>query len=324
MHIKTQNLDQYAVRTVDMRVDYGDFVAVNELCLNVPKGEIYGLIGPNGAGKTSSFKVLATLMEPTYGDVFIGGVDISLHPEEARKHLGYMPDLAPIATDLKVWEFLDLFAGAHGLNNKTGKLRVEECLDKVALDDKRNEYCKSLSRGMMQRLVLAKTLLHRPSLFLLDEPASGMDPESRKALRYTVRQLANEGAAVLLSSHILTELEDMCTMVGMMSKGNLVESGKISDVITRRSNEEKSLIIESLDDLTPIANFISTNKLVGNFLVNEDELVFSFNGNDEEQVQLLNDLVVEGFRIKSLREQKKNIEQILLEMNSAPNLEEPS
>ena len=324
MHIKTQNLDQYAVRTVDMRVDYGDFVAVNELCLNVPKGEIYGLIGPNGAGKTSSFKVLATLMEPTYGDVFIGGVDISLHPEEARKHLGYMPDLAPIATDLKVWEFLDLFAGAHGLNNKTGKLRVEECLDKVALDDKRNEYCKSLSRGMMQRLVLAKTLLHRPSLFLLDEPASGMDPESRKALRYTVRQLANEGAAVLLSSHILTELEDMCTMVGMMSKGNLVESGKISDVITRRSNEEKSLIIESLDGLTPIANFISTNKLVGNFLVNEDELVFSFNGNDEEQVQLLNDLVVEGFRIKSLREQKKNIEQILLEMNSAPNLEEPS
>ncbi|MBD28473.1 MAG: hypothetical protein CMO38_04400 [Verrucomicrobiaceae bacterium] len=324
MHIKTQNLDQYAVRTVDMRVDYGDFVAVNELCLNVPKGEIYGLIGPNGAGKTSSFKVLATLMEPTYGDVFIGGVDISLHPEEARKHLGYMPDLAPIATDLKVWEFLDLFAGAHGLNNKTGKLRVEECLDKVALDDKRNEYCKSLSRGMMQRLVLAKTLLHRPSLFLLDEPASGMDPESRKALRYTVRQLANEGAAVLLSSHILTELEDMCTMVGMMSKGNLVESGKISDVITRRSNEEKSLIIESLDDLTPIANFISTNKLVGDFLVNEDELVFSFNGNDEEQVQLLNDLVVEGFRIKSLREQKKNIEQILLEMNSAPNLEEPS
>ncbi len=229
-----------------MRVDYGDFVAVNELCLNVPRGEIYGLIGPNGAGKTSSFKVLATLMEPTYGDVFIGGVDISLQPEEARKHLGYMPDLAPIATDLKVWEFLDLFASAHGLSGKIRRTRIEECLGKVALDDKRNEYCKSLSRGMMQRLVLAKTLLHRPSLFLLDEPASGMDPESRQALRYTVRQLAKDGAAVLLSSHILTELEDMCTMVGMMSKGNLVESGKISDVITRRSNDQKSLIIESL------------------------------------------------------------------------------
>ena len=307
-----------------MRVDYGDFVAVNELCLNVPRGEIYGLIGPNGAGKTSSFKVLATLMEPTYGDVFIGGVDISLHPEEARKHLGYMPDLAPIASDLKVWEFLDLFASAHGLNGGNRRSRIEECLDKVALEDKRNEYCKSLSRGMMQRLVLAKTLLHRPSLFLLDEPASGMDPESRQALRYTVRQLANDGAAVLLSSHILTELEDMCTMVGMMSKGNLVESGKISDVITRRSNDQKSLIIESLDSLNEIASYISSEEFVGDHLVKEKELIFSFNGNDEDQTKLLGGMVNKGFRIKSLREQKKNIEQILLEMNAAPNSEESS
>ena len=242
----------FAVQTVDMRVDYGDFVAVNELCLNVPRGEIYGLIGPNGAGKTSSFKVLATFMEPTYGDVFIGGLDISLKPEEARKHLGYMPDLAPIATDLKVWEFLDLFASAHGINGKARSLRIEECLDKVTLGDKRNEYCKSLSRGMMQRLVLAKTLLHQPSLFLLDEPASGMDPESRQALRNTVRQLADEGAAVLLSSHILTELE----------------------------------------------------------------VIFSFNGDDENQAKLLASMINQGFRIKSLRERKKNIEEILLEINN--------
>ena len=324
MHIKNDNANEFAVQTVDMRVDYGDFVAVNELCLNVPRGEIYGLIGPNGAGKTSSFKVLATLMEPTYGDVFIGGVDISLQPEEARKHLGYMPDLAPIATDLKVWEFLDLFASAHGLSGKIRRTRIEECLGKVALDDKKNEYCKSLSRGMMQRLVLAKTLLHRPSLFLLDEPASGMDPESRQALRYTVRQLAKDGAAVLLSSHILTELEDMCTMVGMMSKGNLVESGKISDVITRRSNDQKSLIIESLDNLNEIASYISSEEFVGDYLVNENELMLSFNGNDEAQSQLLSGMINKGFRIKSLREQKKSIEQILLEMNASSTTEQTS
>ena len=324
MHINNDNSNEFAVQTVDMRVDYGDFVAVNELCLNVPRGEIYGLIGPNGAGKTSSFKVLATLMEPTYGDVFIGGVDISLQPEEARKHLGYMPDLAPIATDLKVWEFLDLFASAYGLSGKIRRTRIEECLGKVALDDKRNEYCKSLSRGMMQRLVLAKTLLHRPSLFLLDEPASGMDPESRQALRYTVRQLAKDGAAVLLSSHILTELEDMCTMVGMMSRGNLVESGKISDVITRRSNDQKSLIIESLDNLNEIASYISSEEFVADYLVNENELMLSFNGNDEAQSQLLSGMINKGFRIKSLREQKKSIEQILLEMNASSNPEQIS
>ena len=151
-----------------------------------------------------------------------------------------------------------------------------------------------------------------------------MDPESRQALRYTVRQLANDGAAVLLSSHILTELEDMCTMVGMMSKGNLVESGKISDVITRRSNDQKSLIIESLDNLNEIANYISSEEFVGDFLVKENELIFSFNGNDEDQTKLLGGMVNKGFRIKSLREQKKNIEQILLEMNAAPNSEESS
>ena len=316
MHLNSINSEKFAVQTVDMRVDYGDFVAVNELCLNVPRGEIYGLIGPNGAGKTSSFKVLATLMEPTYGDVFIGGVDISLKPEEARKHLGYMPDLAPIATDLKVWEFLDLFASAHGINGKARSLRIEECLDKVTLGDKRNEYCKSLSRGMMQRLVLAKTLLHQPSLFLLDEPASGMDPESRQALRNTVRQLADEGAAVLLSSHILTELEDMCTMVGMMSKGNLVESGKISDVITRRSNQQKSLIIESLGNLSEITNYLNSQELVGDYVINENELIFSFNGDDETQAKLLASMINQGFRIKSLRERKKNIEEILLEINN--------
>ena len=316
MHLNSINSEKFAVQTVDMRVDYGDFVAVNELCLNVPRGEIYGLIGPNGAGKTSSFKVLATLMEPTYGDVFIGGVDISLKPEEARKHLGHMPDLAPIATDLKVWEFLDLFASAHGINGKARSLRIEECLDKVTLGDKRNEYCKSLSRGMMQRLVLAKTLLHQPSLFLLDEPASGMDPESRQALRNTVRQLADEGAAVLLSSHILTELEDMCTMVGMMSKGNLVESGKISDVITRRSNQQKSLILESLGNLSEITNYLNSQELVGDYVINENELIFSFNGDDENQAKLLASMINQGFRIKSLRERKKNIEEILLEINN--------
>ena len=143
-----------------------------------------------------------------------------------------------------------------------------------------------------------------------------MDPESRQALRNTVRQLADEGAAVLLSSHILTELEDMCTMVGMMSKGNLVESGKISDVITRRSNQQKSLILESLGNLSEITNYLNSQELVGDYVINENELIFSFNGDDENQAKLLASMINQGFRIKSLRERKKNIEEILLEINN--------
>ena len=232
MHINNDNSNEFAVQTVDMRVDYGDFVAVNELCLNVPRGEIYGLIGPNGAGKTSSFKVLATLMEPTYGDVFIGGVDISLQPEEARKHLGYMPDLAPIATDLKVWEFLDLFASAYGLSGKIRRTRIEECLGKVALDDKRNEYCKSLSRGMMQRLVWAKTLLHRPSLFLLDEPASGLDPLASNELSSSLKKISENGSAILMASHDIFRMRETCDKIGILKSGKLIKEMDTKDVST--------------------------------------------------------------------------------------------
>ena len=148
-----------AIKIVDLRVDYGDFAAVDDLSLIVPAGEVFGLVGPNGAGKTSSFKVLATLMEPTFGEVFLGGIDIALQPESARKVLGYMPDLAPVPSDLKCWEFLDLYAAAHGIQEEVRVSRIDECLEKVELLDKSDAICESLSRGMKQRLVLAKTFI---------------------------------------------------------------------------------------------------------------------------------------------------------------------
>ena len=206
-----------AIKMVDLRVDYGDFAAVDSLSLSVPFGEVFGLVGPNGAGKTSSFKVLATLMEPTFGEVFLCGIDIALQPEKARRVLGYMPDLAPVPSDLKCWEFLDLYAAAHGLEEQERHDRITECLQKVDLEDKRQAICSTLSRGMKQRLVLAKTLLHRPKVMLLDEPASGMDPVSRVALRRILKELAAEGTTVIVSSHILSELSDMCTSIGFMA-----------------------------------------------------------------------------------------------------------
>src|SRR6478752_1800954 len=161
-----------------LRVDYGNFVAVDDLTLAVPAGEVFGLVGPNGAGKTSTFRVLATLLEPTYGRVLIAGHHITDATSQARAALGYMPDLSPVPSDLKVWEFLDCFAAAHGIvTNRRG--RCDECLGEVRLIDKRNVFCNELSRGMKQRLVLAKTLLHSPKVMVLDEPASGMDPVSR-------------------------------------------------------------------------------------------------------------------------------------------------
>ena len=165
-----------AVDIRSLRVDYGDFVAVDNLTLAVPQGEILGIVGPNGAGKTSTFRVLATLMEPTHGDVFFDGVDIAEDPRQARRLMGYMPDLAPVPSDLKVWEFLDFYAAAYGLRDaQQRRQRADRCLETVGLSNLRNNGCRELSRGQTQRVVLAKTILHKPRVLILDEPASGLD-----------------------------------------------------------------------------------------------------------------------------------------------------
>ena len=156
-----------AIDIRSLRVDYGDFVAVNDLSLSVPTGEVFGLVGPNGAGKTSTFRVLATLMEPTYGEVWLDGIDIIDDIEGARRVVGYMPDLAPVPSDLKVWEFLDFHAAAYGIGNRARRRdRVAECLREVDLEAQRNQWCGELSRGQTQRVVLAKTMLHRPRVLL--------------------------------------------------------------------------------------------------------------------------------------------------------------
>lgn len=300
-----------------MRVDYGDFVAVDGLSLTVPRGEVYGLIGPNGAGKTSSFKVLATLMEPTYGDVFIGGVDVALKPEQARKKLGYMPDLAPLASDLKVWEFLDLFANAHGIPAAERPQRLTDCLERVALREKSDAYCRDLSRGMMQRLVLAKTLLHEPSLYLLDEPASGMDPASRASLRETLRGLARDGAAVLVSSHILSELEDMCTMVGFMAGGKLVDSGRIDQVIDRHAiDAERQLEATCSGEIASLLTFVEQHPKTTITESTDRRVIFTLRGDSSEQAILLKEMVEAGIPLKTLSEQHASIEKILLDMEA--------
>jgi len=222
---------QWAIEAEDMRVDYGTTVAVKGLTLRIPYGEVYGLVGANGAGKTSTFSVWATLLKPTYGNVKIGGVDILEKPAEARKMLAYMPDLAPVPSDLKVWEFLDLFARSYGYSAVEGKVRWEECLKMVDLWEKRNDFCKGLSRGMKQRVNLAKAILHHPKVIILDEPASGMDPKSRAQLRTILKRMAKQGSTVVVSSHILNELSDMCSSVGILHHGELIDHGELQQVI---------------------------------------------------------------------------------------------
>ncbi len=304
-----------AIDIRDLRVDYGNFVAVDDLTLSVPRGEIFGLVGPNGAGKTSTFRVLTTLMEPTYGEVFLDGVDIQEDLEAARRIVGYMPDLAPVPSDLKVWEFLDFHAAAYGLGDRSRRRqRVEECLADVNLTGQRNHWCKALSRGQTQRVVLAKTLLHRPRVLILDEPASGLDPLARRDLRHALRKLAATGATVFVSSHILSELAEMCSSLCVMNRGRLLAAGTVDEVRQQLGSTERTLTATVLGKPEKALEWVRHQPAVHDSHVAGMQVVFGFNGSDEAQADLIEGLTRAGIRMRAFEEKRSSFEDILVEV----------
>lgn len=304
-----------AIEVRSLRVDYGTFTAVDDVSLDVPAGEIFGLVGPNGAGKTSTFRVLTTLMEPTYGEVRLAGVDVLEDMENARRIIGYMPDLAPVPGDLRVWEFLDFHAAAYGLGGRSvRRRRVGECLELVALTGQRDSWCKELSRGQTQRVVLAKTLLHRPKVLILDEPASGLDPLARRDLRNSLRRLVAEGATVFVSSHILSELAEMCTSLCVMNRGRLLASGTAEEVRQQLGSNERTLTAALLNRQDEAAAWLAARHGPHAVRVEGERVVFGFAGSDAEQADLVAALVGAGFRLRALEEKRSSFEDILVEV----------
>ena len=304
-----------AIDIRSLRVDYGDFVAVDDLTLSVPPGEVFGLVGPNGAGKTSTFRVITTLMEPTYGEVILDGVDIFEDLETARRIIGYMPDLAPVPSDLKVQEFLEFHAAAYGLGTRAQRReRVAECLEEVALTDQRHKWCKELSRGQTQRVVLAKTLLHRPRVLVLDEPASGLDPLARRDLRSALRRLAATGATVFISSHILSELAEMCTSLCVMNRGKLLASGTAEEVRHQLGTNERVLTANLLAKADEAREWLLSHHAVHDLQMEGNRIVFGFKGDDEAQADLMEGLIRLGTRLRSFEEKRSSFEDILVEV----------
>lgn len=301
-----------------LRVDYGDFVAVDDLTLAVPSGEVFGLVGPNGAGKTSTFRVLTTLLEPTYGEVRLGGIDIFEDIEGARRIVGYMPDLAPVPMDLKVWEFLCFYADAYGLGNRSQRLeRVAECLEEVALTAQRNSWCKELSRGQIQRVVLAKTLLHRPQVLILDEPASGLDPLARRDLRNALRKLAKSGVTVFVSSHILSELAEMCSSLCVMNRGQLLASGAVDQVRHQLGATDRVITVSLLGRADEAGEWLTAQSAVRELRISGQQVIFGFAGSDDEQADLVDGLMRLGIRIRTFEEKRSSFEDLLVEVAEA-------
>src|SRR4051794_19230395 len=269
----------------DLRVDYDNLCAVRDLSLSVAPGEVCGLIGPNGAGKTTTMRTMLGLIEPTYGNVEIMGIDVHEHQEDVNRLVGFMPDFPPVYEDLLVWEFLDLFAASYRIHRSARPELVDRYLGIVGLSEKRNASVVELSRGMRQRLMLAKTLIPAPLVLLLDEPASGVDPQGRIDLKNILRRLAEERTTVLISSHILAEMNEFCTSVAIMERGVLVISGRIDEVI-RRVMGDSLLAIEVLDDPELFLSIVGADERTGPVNHKNHAYEFRFQGDSEAAARL--------------------------------------
>src|SRR5215467_6546428 len=238
---------------------YGQLFAVKALELDLKKGDVFGFIGPNGAGKTTAMKILATLLNPTWGEAYICGHSIYTRPKEIRRLIGFMPDFFGVYDDMKVIEYLEFFAAAYRINGPKRRKVCDEALDLVGLDYKRDALATSLSRGMTQRLGLARVLLHDPQVLLLDEPASGLDPRVRIEIRRVIRQLGEMGKTVMVSSHILPELADMCNKIGIIERGELLVNETVDDLI-KKVRRQIVLRIQVAGDQTAAAKLIEQHK----------------------------------------------------------------
>ena len=227
------------IETKNLTKNFGNLTAVDDLNLTIQDGDIFGFVGPNGAGKTTTMRILVTLLEPTRGKAFINGLDVSRNGKKVRRLVGYMPDFMGVYDDLKVFEYLEFFAAAFGIERKKRKSIVEGVLELTDLQSKRSVTVDSLSRGMQQRLGLARVLIHDPKVLILDEPASGLDPRARIEIRELLRELKRMGKTIMISSHILSELEEICDHIGIIEHGRLVFSGTLEEILSRLGIQSK-------------------------------------------------------------------------------------
>ena len=297
------------LRIEHLRVDFPDVVAVNDLSLEVLPGDACALIGPNGAGKTTTLRAAAGLQEPTCGSITVEQAHLSGVPQELKRRIGFMPDYAPVYDQLSVTEFLDHFARAYAVPNRSQRIR--DCIEQVWLTEKSNALCEGLSRGMKQRLMLAKALLHEPTVLLLDEPASGLDPHGRIELRNLLLKLRAAGKAILISSHILTELSGFCNKVAIMERGRLVRSGLISELGATDGDRHWLLKWRAPDE--PARQTLAATPGVTRVEPVNNGAAFAFTGSDDELDALLRQLLANGVRVTEWRSVDGDLEQIFLQ-----------
>jgi ABC-2 type transport system ATP-binding protein len=290
---------------------YGELVAVQNLNLHIQAGEIFGFIGPNGAGKSTTIRFLATLLRATSGEGTVNGYSVTRDPLSVRRSLGYMPDAFGVYDGMRVWEFLDFFAVAYEVPKKRRKQVIGEVLELLDLTHKRDDFVNGLSRGMKQRLCLAKTLVHDPPVLILDEPASGLDPRARLEVKALLKELRRMGKTIIISSHILSELADCCTSIGIIERGQLLMHGPMQDVY-RQIRKNRVIEIRFVEHMDRGLSILRSCQHLRNLEVHDHQAVAELQTDDAGVAELLDQLTREGVKLRSFAEKDPTLEDVFM------------
>jgi ABC-2 type transport system ATP-binding protein len=301
------------IETHDLTKMYGELYALNRLNLTLQQGDVYGFIGPNGAGKTTTMRILATLLNPSWGEATVCGYSIYTGSKDIRRVIGYMPDFFGVYDDMKVVEYLEFFASAYRIKGAARRKICEEVLELVDLTYKRDALVTSLSRGMTQRLGLARTLLHDPQVLLLDEPASGLDPRARIEMRALLKELRNMGKTILVSSHILPELADICNKIGIIEQGCLLVNGEVSEVM-KQVRTDIVLNIAVSERLTDAAGMLENQPEVESVQDKNGVLIVKLNEGVNQYGFLANRLIEQGYELTMFKEDEINLETAFMHL----------
>ncbi len=301
---------------------YGDLMAVDDLTLSIEQGAVFGFIGPNGAGKTTTMRILTTLLRPTAGDAWVAGHSVSDEPVAVRRAIGYMPDFFGVYEDMKVWEYLDFFAACYGVPPAQRSGMIDDLLALVDLAPRRDAYVETLSRGMKQRLCLARTLAHDPQVLILDEPASGLDPRARLEIRELLRELQALGKTIFFSSHILAEVADVCTSIGIIDNGRLVAAGNVDEMMRQLRAHRPVLVrlVSGAADLDEAAAWLRGQPEVHSVVAGASAdaggptLRFDFGGDDAALSALLGHMVGRGLPVVSFSEEHGDLEDVFMQV----------
>ena len=297
----------------DLSKKYGSFTAVDHLTLHIPEGDLFGFVGPNGAGKTTTIRIVCGLLKASGGSVQIGGTTAVVGSREMKRLIGYVPDFFGVYDNLKVREYMDMYGSMYGMNSRDIARLTDDLLELVNLSDKKEFYVDTLSRGMKQRLCVARALLHNPKLLILDEPNSGLDPRARVEMKELLKNLHSMGKTIVISSHILSELSEMCNSIGIMNHGQLVTAGRIEDIMHQIAGG-KRIHINMASEPEPAVRMLKECPKVTVESVRENEVIISHGGTEEEVCDLIGRMIQNQIVLTGFYREEGNLESLFMQL----------